>query len=141
MTRIHKIRVNKGLVRLGTLLDLLKLKLKTTLTRRIMGTETKNIHVYDIKVSNLKGDCEIPVCVTRIERSELLSLDNPDYLEMIKKYEHLRRVYMDDVDKKSALPVHLILSTNEYTKIKTSKAQRTGAMGDPVAERTKLDGQ
>ena len=114
------------------LLDLLKLKPKTTLKRRIqtiMGTETKNIHVYDIKVSNLKGDCEIPVYVTKIERSELLSLGNPDYPEMIKKYEHLRGVCMDDVDTKSALPVHLILGTNEYTKIKTSEAQRTGAMG------------
>jgi hypothetical protein len=108
-------------------LDLLKLKPKTTLNRRIqtiMGIETKNIHVYDIKVSNLKGDCKIPVCVTRIERSELLSLDNPDYPEMIKKYNHLCGVRMDDVDKKSKLPVHLILGTNEYTKIKTSEAQR-----------------
>ena len=123
------------------LLDLLKLKPKTTLNRRIqtiMGIETKNIHVYDIKVSNLKGDCEIPVCVTRIERSELLSLDNPDYPEMIKKYNHLRGVRMDDVDKKSKLPVHLILGTNEYTKIKTSEAQRAGAMGEPVAEHTKF---
>ena len=123
------------------LLDLLKLKPKTTLKRRIqtfMGTETKNIHVYDIKVSNLIGYCEIPVCVTKIKRSELLSLDNPDYPEMIKKYEHLRGVCMDDVDTKSALPVHLILGTNEYTKIKTSEAQRTGAMGEPVAERTKF---
>ena len=123
------------------LLDLMKLQPKTTLKRRIqtiMGTETKNIRVYYIQVSNLKGDCEIPVCVTRVERSELLSLDNPDYPEMIKKYDHLRGVRMDDIDKKSALPVHLILGTNEYTKIKTSEAQRTGAMGEPVAERTKF---
>jgi hypothetical protein len=73
------------------LLDPLKLKPKTTLKRRIqttMGTETKNIHVYDINLSNLKGDCEIPMC-TRDEnrRAELLSLDNPDYPEMIKKYD------------------------------------------------------
>lgn len=123
------------------LLDLLKLKPKTTLKRRIqtiMGTETKDINVYEIRVSNLKGECEIPVCVTRIERSELLSLDNPNYPEMIKRYDHLRGVYMDDVDKKSKLPVHLILGTNEYTKIKTSEPQRAGAMGEPVAEHTKF---
>jgi hypothetical protein len=43
---------------------------------------------------------------------------------------------MDDVDKKRALPVHLILGTNEYTKIKTSEAQRSGVMGEALAERT-----
>ena len=95
-----------------------------------MATETNSIHVYDIKVSNLKGDCTIPrVRVTKIERSEPLSLENPDYPEIIKIYEHLRGVCMDDFEKKSAHPVHLILGKNEYTKIKMSEAHRTGDMG------------
>ena len=70
--------------------------------------------------------------------SELLTLDNPNYLAMIEKYEHLRGVRMDDVDKQSKLPVHLIQGTNEYTKIKTSEAQRAGKMGEPVVEYTKF---
>lgn len=45
---------------------------------------------------------------------------------------------MDDVDKKRSLPVYLILGANEYTKIKTPDAQRTGAMEEPVAKRTKF---
>ena len=68
-------------------------------------------------------------------RSEPLSLDNPDYPEMIKKYDYFRGVRMDEVDEKRALPVHLILGANEYTKIKTSEAQRSGAMGEALAER------
>ena len=120
-------------------LDLLKLKHKTTLKRRIqtiMGVEAKKIHVYDIEVSNLKGECQFPVFVTRIERCELLTIDNSNYLAMIEKYEHLRGVHVDNVVKKSKLPIHLILGTNEYTKIKTSKAQRAGTMGEPVTEYT-----
>ena len=43
--------------------DLLKLKLKTALKRRIqtiIGTQTKNINVYDIKVSIVMGDYWMP---------------------------------------------------------------------------------
>lgn len=58
----------------------------------------------------------------RIERAELLSFENPNYQEIIKKYPHLHGVRMDDVDKKRSLPVYLILGANEYTKIKTPDA-------------------
>ena len=102
------------------------------------GIEAKKICVYDIEVSNLKGESQIPVFVTRIKRSELLTLDNSNYLAMIHKYEHLRGVHKDDVDEKSKLPVHLILSTNEYTKIKTSEAKRACTMREPVAEYNKF---
>ena len=43
-----------------------------------MEVEAKKIRVYDIEVSNLKGECRIPVFATRIESSELLTLDNPN---------------------------------------------------------------
>ena len=41
---------------------------------------------------------------------------------------------MEDTDTKPSLPVHLILGAAEYSKIKTSEPQRTGSVGDPVAE-------
>ena len=83
-------------------------------------------------------ELQIPVFVARIERSELLTLDNTNYLAMIEEYEHLRGVRMDDVDKQNKRPVNLILGRNEYTKIKTSEAQQAGKMGEPVAEYTKF---
>ena len=45
---------------------------------------------------------------------------------------------MEDTDTKSQLPVHIILGASEYAKIKTRKSQRTGAMGQPVAEHTRF---
>ena len=42
---------------------------------------------------------------------------------------------MEDTDLKM-LPVHVILGTSDYARIKTRESQRTGAMGEPVAEYT-----
>ena len=43
---------------------------------------------------------------------------------------------MEDTDLKKMLPVHDILRVSDYARIKTRESQRTGAMGEPVAEYT-----
>ena len=43
---------------------------------------------------------------------------------------------MEDIDTKALLPVHVILGASDYAKIKTRESQRTGAIGEPVAEYT-----
>lgn len=55
---------------------------------------------------------------------------------MINKYQDLKRVIMEDTDKKKQLLGYTILGANDYAKIKTSKLQQTGAMGEPVAKYT-----
>ena len=45
---------------------------------------------------------------------------------------------MDDVDDKVELPVHLILGTSEYARIKTDSKPKIGRPGEPVAELTKF---
>jgi hypothetical protein len=45
-----------------------------------------------------------------IENRELLSLENPRYSTLIREYEHLKEVHMDDDDPKDLLPIHLILA-------------------------------
>lgn len=104
----------------------------------IVGVVTKRNEVYDVKVSDTKGDLTIPLSVTRAERSELLSVENPNYKELIQRYPHLRGVRMEDTDTKSQLPVHVILGASDYAKIKTQEAQRTRAIGEPVAEFTRF---
>ena len=68
----------------------------------------------------------------------LLTLDNPQYLDLLTQYSHLKGVVMDDTDTKQELPVHLILGTSEYTKIKTKTTPKLGKPGEPVAEFTQL---
>ena len=45
---------------------------------------------------------------------------------------------MDDMDKKSDLPIHVILSASDYACIKTETKPRIGNQSEPVAELTKL---
>ena len=45
---------------------------------------------------------------------------------------------MDDKDKKSELPIHLILEAREYSRIKTTEIPRIGLQGEPIAELTSL---
>ena len=123
----------------GFLLDLLKLVPTCTTTRQIQtvtGIITKEIETYDVQVCDLKEKFTIPVKVTKVDRGELLSVDNPKYQEMIASYPHLKGV--EDLDTKSQLPVHLIFGASEYCKIKTRKPQITGATGKPVAELTRF---
>ena len=80
----------------------------------------------------------MPVKVTKVDKGELLFLDNANYEETIAKNAHLSGVVMNDQDKKSHLPVHLILGAGEYAKLKTESAPKIGESGEPVAELTKF---
>ena len=123
------------------LVDLLKVKPARTLTRgikTIMGLVTKRIETYDANISDTQGRFTLPVCATKIEQRELLSLENPNYPEMLKRYSHLKGVQMEETDTKKILPIHVILGTNEYTKIKMAGYQRVGEIGEPIAEQTRF---
>ena len=54
------------------------------------------------------------------------------------KYNHLKGVEIDDVDLKRELPVHLILGTSEYARIKTKTTPKMGKPGEPIAELTRF---
>ena len=54
------------------------------------------------------------------------------------RYNHLKGVEIDDVPLKRELPVHLILGTSEYARIKTETTPKMGKPGEPIAELTRL---
>ena len=123
------------------LVNLLKVKPSRTLTRgikTIMGLVTKCVKTYDVKICDTLEKCVLPVCVTKIEQRELLTLENPNYPEMLGRYPHLKGVRMEETDTKELLPIHVILGANEYTKIKMVGYQRAGAVGEPIAEQTRF---
>ena len=104
----------------------------------MLGATNKMIGIYGLSISSLDGNFRLDTEVTKVERGELLTLDNPKYKEMIAKFLHLKGVIMDDVTDKPELPVHLILGTSEYAKIKTETSPRIGRPGEPVAEFTRF---
>ena len=76
--------------------------------------------------------------MTKIDKRELLLLENPRYEKVLAEHPHLRGVHMDDEDEKSQLPVLLILGAKDFAKIRTWERLRVGRRGDPVAEFTRF---
>ena len=104
----------------------------------MFGTSTKLFGIYDLKISDTSNKFHIKTEVTRVERGELLSLDNPKYKEIIASNSHLQGISMEDHDEKERLPVHLIIGSGDYSKIKTATKPRVATPGEPVAELTKF---
>ena len=103
-----------------------------------MGLVTKRIETYYVNISDTQGRFTLPVCVTKIVQRELLSLENPNYPEMLKRYSHLKGVQMEETDTKKIVPIHVILGANEYTIIKMAGYQHLGEIGEPIAEQTRF---
>ena len=125
----------------STLVDLIGKKPLRVEHKRIemmMNSVNKKIKVYDLSIANLTGDFMMTAKVSKVEKNVLLHLPNPNYESLVKQYKHLRGVEMDDKDKKSELPIHLILGATEYSRIKTTEIPRIGLQGEPIAELTSL---
>ena len=57
-------------------------------------------------------------------------------IQSVNRYNHLKSVKLEEKDTKDLLPLHLILGTSDYAKIKTRTAPKIGKIGEPIAELT-----
>ena len=80
-----------------------------------------------MQVSSTSGDFCLNTEVTKVDKHQLLSLENPCYEQCLAKYAHLEGIEMEEQDSKDILPVHIILGASDYAKIKTETAPRVGA--------------
>lgn len=78
------------------------------------------------------------VRMMKVDKAELLSVDNPNYGELISDYSHLEGITVTERATKSQLLVHIVLGSGEYARIKTNTPPRVGKEYEPVAEFTKL---
>eukprot|EP00794_Sanderia_malayensis_P000965 gene965-biopygen216 len=123
------------------LIDILKIKPVAREHRKIdmmMASANRKIDIYNVEVKSLKEDFKLGVSVSKVERESLLSITNPEYKKLLRRYQHLNGVEMDDTDDKAELPIHLIIGASEYAKIKTDTKPKLGKPGEPVGEMTKL---
>ena len=104
----------------------------------MLHSTSQKIDIYDVQISNVKGDFAFSTMVNRVDKSVLLSLPNPRYTEIIERYPHMQEITMEDMDSKPELPIHMVLGASDYTRIKTKTLPRIGKLGDPVAELTAL---
>ncbi|XP_028414003.1 uncharacterized protein LOC114536864 [Dendronephthya gigantea] len=123
------------------LIEALKLKPNETRLQRVdmlMSTKTSRMEMYDTSVSSIDGSYVMNVRLTKVGKDELLSINNPGYDKLIKRYQHLNAVQINDSDTKKEFPIHVILGSGEYSRIKTSTRPLVGNDCEPVAEKTKL---
>ena len=94
------------------------------------------IDIYDVKITNRKGDFTINMELSKVDRAELISMPNPYYEDITQTYTQLQGVQMEDSDNKEFLPVHVILGASGYAIVKTKKDIKVGQKGEPVTEYT-----
>ena len=125
----------------STLLQLIKKKPIRQDYKRIemmMQSTTRVMDIYNLQITDLDEHFSSNSEVSKVDRQVLLALANPEYEKVLEKYSHLKGIKMNEEDKKTKLPVHMILGASDYARIKTNASARIGNNGEPVAEKTKL---
>lgn len=80
--------------------------------------------VYDLFTYN--HQVSLSIKATKVSKTEVLFIDKPIDLALIEKYLHFKGVKVNDNDTKAFLPVHLVLDSGEYARIKTETKPRVG---------------
>ena len=71
----------------------------------LMNSKTALIEIFDAKISSIDGNFELDAKLTKVNKSELLTINNPEYDVLIGRYQHLNAVRMDDKDTKDKLTI------------------------------------
>ena len=123
------------------LIDTLKLKPTESKTSRIdmlMTSQVTRLEIYNVKIQAIDSDYELETNLTKVNKGELVFVDNPQYANLLKKYDHLKEVKVHETETKRSLPIHVVLGSGEYARVKTNERPLIGSEGEPVAEYTKL---
>ena len=105
---------------------------RTKMTKQF--TSNSSNLVEEVTPQILFLDTKLEVDITKVNKQELLDLENQHYKEILEANSHLKGVRMDDDDTKDRLPVHIILGANDFAKIRAGELLRVGRHGDPVAQ-------
>ena len=99
------------------LIETLGLRPTETKTSRIdmlMTSQLTRLEIYKVKIQSVGSDYELETNLTKMNKGELLFVDNPQYANLFEKYEHLRQVKMHEIETKKSLPNHVVLGSGEY---------------------------
>ena len=110
-----------------------------TSTERVdmsMGSHLTRMETFDVTVQSLESTFTMDTKLTKVNKNELLALDNPHYGEV--KVSTSSTNNTNDSGKKGHLSIYVILSVGDYSRIKTKQPPLVGESGEPVGEYTKL---
>jgi len=123
------------------LIELLRLKPADVHTKTIdmlMSSKVARLEVYDLELRSVNHQFSLLVKGTKVNKTELLSIDNPNYRALNEKFSHLKGVHVNDDDTKASLVVYVVLGSREYARIKTETKPKIEQENDPIAELTKF---
>ena len=77
------------------LIETLKIKPSETKRQRIdmlMSSKAAQMEIFDAKISSIDGNFELDAKLTKVNKSELLTINNPEYDVLIGRHQHLNAV-------------------------------------------------
>ena len=63
-------------------------------------TTTKWVEIFDVAIQNIEENFDLKTQLNKVEKVTLLSLPNPNYLEIISYFPHLNDIKLNDIVKK-----------------------------------------
>ena len=66
----------------------------------MLNSTTRNIEIYKETIENLLRTFTMQVEFSKVKRKTLLTLENSHYSSLIKKYQRLKGVVIEDNDQK-----------------------------------------
>ena len=66
----------------------------------LTGSKIGRMEFYDVEISSLDGNYRMDVKLAKVEKPELISINNPGYEKLSRKYNHLKDVIIEDSDEK-----------------------------------------
>ena len=111
-----------------------------TMEQLYNGSIRKRVEIYKIRLRSLFSDFELEIQVNNTEKDIITHLPNYNIGKLKFKYKELTNLkFSDENSTENNLPVHIILGTKDYNRIKTTKAPIICHDGEMiVAECTKL---
>ena len=94
------------------------------------------MEVFDVVISSVTDDFKLDVDITKVNKRELLVLENPGYKQVIEANPHLKGVRMDDDDMKKCYLFTSYWEPMTLPKYARELRLRVGRRGDPVADPT-----
>ncbi|XP_046841042.1 uncharacterized protein LOC124435137 [Xenia sp. Carnegie-2017] len=124
--------------KLASMLRVKPIETQTTKVDMLLTSKTTRLEIYEGEVEAIDSDYSMKVKLIKVEKEVLLTVDNPHYENLQREFEHLKIAKFVDNDQKAQLPVHIVLGSGEYARIKTRTNPLVGTEGQPIAEKTKL---
>ena len=74
---------------------------ETKMIEMVMHLTVRKIDVFEVKIKDLSGSFQFKSEVSKVERETLLSLPSLNCEPVLKQQQHLRKITMNDMDKKT----------------------------------------